>query len=77
MVMGVPTLVREYSKGFENSLEIIWWLGLPAQNSSEILARLHWEFQWGTAIHEKIRETRWRIEVKNKIFHVFTLFAEY
>ena len=55
------------------------WLGFPAHTmfTFQILDCVHWEFQWGTAIHEKLRETRWCLEVETEILHVLPAYYVY
>ena len=53
--------------------KLLQWLGFPAHAMLvfKILDCVHWEFQWVKAIHEKLCETRWCLEVWNKKFFVF------
>ena len=64
MVLGVPPLVHECSKCLQNSL-MFWGIGISITGDSLNFSCIHWEFQWGTAILEKLCKTQWYFMVLN------------
>ena len=71
--MSSRVAVWEFQHKYANTENVLktrkrlQWLGFPAHAVLvfKILDCVHWEFQWVTAIHEKLHETRWCFEVWN------------
>ena len=71
--VGSSNTSTRIRKNVLKTCKCLQWLGFPALTmlTFKILDCVPWEFQWVTAIHEKLCETRWHLEVWKLKFFVF------